>query len=43
MGLLNRAPIQDGDGLVIQRQDDRERVISLAGNQNVGKSTVFNA
>lgn len=28
-------------GLHIERQDDRDLVIALAGNPNVGKSTVF--
>ena len=30
-------------GLVIQRQQESDRVIALSGNPNVGKSTVFNA
>lgn len=31
-----------GEELVIHRQKDSDRVIALAGNPNVGKSTVFN-
>lgn len=45
MGLTNRsvgAHVVD-TGLVIEKQTQEDRVIALAGNPNVGKSTVFNA
>ena len=45
MGLTNRsvgAHAVDA-GLVIEKQTPEDRVIALAGNPNVGKSTVFNA
>lgn len=45
MGLTkNSVGIKAVDGgLVIQRENGNERVVALAGNPNVGKSTVFNA
>ena len=45
MGLTNRSVGKgaiDG-GLVVTKKNENERVIALAGNPNVGKSTVFNA
>lgn len=44
MGLTNSSiGIKAVDsGLVIQKKSDSDRVIALAGNPNVGKSTVFN-
>ncbi len=36
----NRAVDQ---GLVIKKQTENDRVVAIAGNPNVGKSTVFNA
>ena len=45
MGLTNESVgISAADnGLVIHKQHDTDHIIALAGNQNVGKSTVFNA
>ena len=45
MGLTkNSVGIKAADnGLVIQKENINERVVALAGNPNVGKSTVFNA
>ncbi len=44
MGLTNRSVgIKAVDsGLVIQKQNPSDKVVALAGNPNVGKSTVFN-
>ena len=44
MGLTNKAVGKSAldEGLVIKRNEN-DRVIALAGNPNVGKSTVFNA
>ncbi len=44
MGLTNRSVGTRAvdQGLFVQRTDDYDKVIALAGNPNVGKSTVFN-
>jgi len=44
MGLTNSSiGIKAVDsGLVIQKQAPNDKVVALAGNPNVGKSTVFN-
>ena len=33
----------DGSELIIRKSGPNDRIIALAGNPNVGKSTVFNA
>lgn len=45
MGLTNRSVGTHAmdTGLIIEKQTPEDRVIALAGNPNVGKSTVFNA
>ncbi len=45
MGLTNRSVGQGAldTGLTLTRSSPQERIIALAGNPNVGKSTVFNA
>lgn len=45
MGLTNSSTgIKAVDsGLTIQKQAPADKVVALAGNPNVGKSTVFNA
>ena len=45
MGLTNSSVGMKAvdSGLVIQKQSPNDKVIALAGNPNVGKSTVFNA
>lgn len=45
MGLTNRSiGIKAVDmGLSVKKQSENDRVVALAGNPNVGKSTVFNA
>ena len=45
MGLTNRSTgVRAADaGLSIQKRAESDRIVALAGNPNVGKSTVFNA
>ena len=45
MGLTRKSTgaAVDGSELVVKKSGPDERIIALAGNPNVGKSTVFNA
>lgn len=45
MGLTNTSTGAGAadNGLIIEKHSPNDRVIALAGNPNVGKSTVFNA
>lgn len=45
MGLTNESTGRGAadNGLIIRKRQENDRVIALAGNPNVGKSTVFNA
>lgn len=45
MGMRNRGACpssERGEGLTIKKRGEGDRIIALAGNPNVGKSTVFN-